>query len=86
VYSDDVEKIKNTLAEIEKRIDVHKYIKDIHYSEEDNFMMNIDFFHEQGEEECDGVDELLARWTLGKQIVHYFERTKNEKCVFWGEN
>ena len=84
-YSDDIENIKNTLSEIEQKIDVSKYIEDIDYSEEDNFVMNIHFTKEINQKN-QNVDELLARWTLGKQILYYFEKTNNNECMFCGEN
>lgn len=97
-YAEDVPKIKNILNEIDEMIRVHKYIECISYSYQDDFNddgceMAITYTEEY--KKTDGIIitnthkdlfELLARWVLGSQIVHYFEKTKNETCEFYGEN
>lgn len=82
-YASDVPKIHNILTEIDEKIHIYKYIRGIDYSEDDGYEMEIKFSEENTNKD---VDELLARYVLGSQIVHYFRKTNNETCEFYGEN
>lgn len=72
------------ILEIESTIDVKKYINDISFNKNDNYDYDIkitDLFDSADKK----IDELLARWCLGKQILNYFEFEKNDLCIFYGE-